>query len=183
VLHPGSIHPDLVRRLSREAAKTARHVLTMCIRALDYCPPLDITFGEFLRAIITADYDLVADDQLQYRIAFVEAFRRRGIYPRDVRSLGVDSLLWSVWRGPDNDEVSPSRALPDSLQALRETSLEYLYARGEKHRTEREALFALERRTRCSTLSIYLCGLIKSSVCGFQVLHSRASNQCTHHPG
>ena len=46
----------------------------MCIRALDYCPPVDITFGEYLRAIITADCDLVEDDRLRYRVAFVEAF-------------------------------------------------------------------------------------------------------------
>ena len=50
ILQPGAIHPDLVRRLAAEAAKAAQHVLTMCIRALDYCPPVDITFGEFLRA-------------------------------------------------------------------------------------------------------------------------------------
>jgi hypothetical protein len=66
----------------------------MCIRALDYLPPVDITFGDFLRAIVTADTDLVADDDRGYRIAVVEAFRRRGIYPRECRSLAVDSLLW-----------------------------------------------------------------------------------------
>ena len=45
----GAIHPDLVGRLASEAGKSAQHVLTMCIRALDYCPPTDITFGEYLR--------------------------------------------------------------------------------------------------------------------------------------
>ena len=94
VLPAGAIHPDLVERLSEEAAKSAQHVLNMCIRALDYCPPVDLTFGEFLRAIITADTDLVPDDDKHYRLAFIEAFRRRGIYPRDVRSLSVDSLRW-----------------------------------------------------------------------------------------
>jgi len=93
-LPPGAIHPDLVERLSEEAAKSAQHVLNMCIRALDYCPPVDLTFGEYLRAIITADVDLVPDDDRNYRLAFIEAFRRRGIYPRDVRSLSVDSLRW-----------------------------------------------------------------------------------------
>jgi hypothetical protein len=93
-LPAGELHPDLVNRLADEAAKTARHVLTMCIRALDYCPPLDITFGEYLRALITADFDLVRDDDLGYRTAFIEAFRRRGIYPRDVRTLSEGSLVW-----------------------------------------------------------------------------------------
>jgi hypothetical protein len=95
VLPEGALHPDLVNRLAAEAAKSAQHVLTVCIRALDYCPPVDISFGDYLRAIITADLDLVPDDDLGYRVAFIEAFRRRGIYPRDVRALSVDSLRWS----------------------------------------------------------------------------------------
>ena len=81
VLPNGAIHPDLVRRLADEAAKSAGHVLNMCIRALDYLPPVDVTFFEYLRALITADFDLVSDDRHNYRVAFVEAFRRRGIYP------------------------------------------------------------------------------------------------------
>ncbi|HET6765236.1 MAG TPA: S8 family serine peptidase [Longimicrobiaceae bacterium] len=103
VLPGGAIHPDLVRRLADEAAKSAGHVLNMCIRALDYLPPVDVTFFEYLRALITADFDLVADDRYDYRVAFVDAFRRRGIYPlnlgegaQDVpRTLSVDTLRWT----------------------------------------------------------------------------------------
>ena len=47
ILPQGEIHPDLVNRLAGEASKTATHVLTMCVRALDFCPPVDITFGEY----------------------------------------------------------------------------------------------------------------------------------------
>jgi hypothetical protein len=93
VLPQGAVHPDLVERLAQEAAKAAQHVLTMCIRALDYCPPMDITFGEYLRAIITADHDVVRDDR-GYRVAMIEAFRRRGIYPWQVRAMAEDSLRW-----------------------------------------------------------------------------------------
>lgn len=95
ILPAGELHPDLVNRLASEAAKSAQHVLTMCVRALDYCPPVDISFGDYLRAVITADADLVLDDDMGYRVAFVEAFRRRGIYPRDVRALSVESLRWA----------------------------------------------------------------------------------------
>jgi hypothetical protein len=91
----GELHPDLVNRLAQEASKAAGHVLSMCIRALDYCPPVDLTFGEYLRALITADMDLMPDDEHRYRVAFIEAFRRRGIYPRDVRTLSEDSLRWT----------------------------------------------------------------------------------------
>jgi hypothetical protein len=55
---------------------------------------VDITFGDYLRALITADYDLVPNDVRRYRVAFIEAFRRHGIYPEDVRSLSEESLIW-----------------------------------------------------------------------------------------
>src|SRR5262249_16820529 len=48
ILPTGSIHPDLVRRLADEATRSADHVLAMCIRALDYLPPVDVTFFEYL---------------------------------------------------------------------------------------------------------------------------------------
>ena len=94
-LPTGAIHPDLVNRLGDEAIKSARHVLTMCLRALDYCPPLDLTFGDYLRALITGDFELVPFDPLRYRVAFVEAFRRRGIYPDDLTTLSVETLRWN----------------------------------------------------------------------------------------
>lgn len=146
VLQPGAIHPDLVARLSDEASKSAQHVLMMCIRALDYCPPVDITFGEFLRAIITADTDAVADDDMRYRVAFVEAFRKWGIYPRDLRTLSEDSLLW---RTPDNDEVRPSQALQEGLERVRNYAQQFLFAQGGDDVPEpREQVFHLQRGMR-----------------------------------
>jgi hypothetical protein len=94
ILPQGELHPDLVNRMAQEAAKSARHVLQMCIRALDYLPPVDVTIGDYLRAVVTADTDMVPDDGRGYRIAMIEAFRQRGIFPHDVRSLSVDSLRW-----------------------------------------------------------------------------------------
>jgi hypothetical protein len=137
VLRPGAIHPDLVQRMAQEAAKSAQHVLTMCIRALDYCPPTDITFGEYLRAIITADYDLVADDDLNYRVAFIEAFQRRGIYPRSLRTLSVESLRWR----PTEDAML-STELRDRFRQIRVAGTENLYDE------VREAIFKRQRNLR-----------------------------------
>ena len=94
VLPEGEIPDVLASRLAAEAGSVARQVLNICIRALDYCPPVDITFGEYLRALITADHDLVPDDDLGYRVAFISAFRDRGIMPMNVEHLAEDSLLW-----------------------------------------------------------------------------------------
>ena len=62
VLPEGELHPDLVDQLAREAAARRSGVLTMCIRAFDYLPPVDVTFSDYLRALVTADHDLVADE-------------------------------------------------------------------------------------------------------------------------
>ncbi len=140
VLPQGELHPDLVNRLADQAAKSAKHVLNMCIRALDYCPPVDPTFGDYLRALLTADYDLVRDDDLGYRVAFIEAFRRYGIYPLDVRSLAVDSLLW---RRPVKQDFSP-QVLP-MLQKMRRL------AERQGYTTERERLYE-QQRAACAFL-------------------------------
>jgi hypothetical protein len=114
VLAPGEIHPDLVNRLADEAETSARHVLNMCIRALDYIPPVDVTFTDFLRGILTADSDLVPDDPFHYRLAFVEAFRRRGIYDPALGSLSLDTLLW---KGVDFKTPPPRyKAILDQLK-------------------------------------------------------------------
>jgi len=98
LLRPGRV-PDLLGNLLAElASKLAGHFLSICIRAIDYCPPVDITFGEYLRAVITADSALVADDPWAYREAWVDGFRHHGIKPSDVVGLTQDALQW---RGPD----------------------------------------------------------------------------------
>lgn len=105
VLPAGQLHPDLVNRLADEAAGAAQHVLDMCIRALDYCPPVDISFGDYLRAVVTADFEFDPVDEQHRRVAFAEAFRRRGIVPENVRTLSVDGLLWRPTAdAPDEDE-------------------------------------------------------------------------------
>jgi subtilisin family serine protease len=135
VLPAGAIHPDLVRRLASEAAKSANHVLNMCIRALDYIPPVDIRFGDYLRGIITADFDLVQDDDLNYRIAFVEAFRKHGIYPDDLETLSVDTLRWE---GFDMTALPPeSRQIIDSLKEFAHRCF-YISSRQELFNATRE---------------------------------------------
>lgn len=93
VLPPGAIHPDLVNRAADEAAGAADEILRACLRAFDYMPVLDPDFGDFLRAMITADYELNPSDRHGRRAALIEAFRARGIYPSGVHSLGEDALL------------------------------------------------------------------------------------------
>ncbi len=65
---PGELPPDLVDMLAHKASALASHFLSLIIRAVDYCPPVSIRLGEYLRALITADHDLVPDDPWAYRV-------------------------------------------------------------------------------------------------------------------
>jgi hypothetical protein len=94
VLPPGDLPSDLLDVLASRAKRLASQFLSILIRAVDYCPPADLRFGEYLRAIITADLDLVPDDVWGYREAIIDGFLRRNIYPRGVSSLSEDALLW-----------------------------------------------------------------------------------------
>jgi len=109
------ISAGLVKRLAIEADKAAGQVLRMCIRGLDYLPPVDVTFGEYLRAVVTADTDLVPDDSNHYRTAFAEAFRKRGITVAGQSFSSTESLLWDA---PEPFSVSPDRpGAKDSVDA------------------------------------------------------------------
>ena len=90
----GDLHPDLVGMLASEASKAAQSVLGMCIRAIEFLPPVDVNFGDYLRALVTADHELYPEDKLGQRAVLIEAFRKRGIYPEAVRSLADESLIW-----------------------------------------------------------------------------------------
>ena len=137
ILPQGAIHPDLVNRMAEEAARISQHVLRMCIRALDYCPPVDITFGEYLRGIVTADYDLNPTDQGGYRIAMIESFRRRGIFASNVRSLSEESLLWFP---PEGDDV-----LTKFFDSSRQEKIQKYETLQKRRQDKREDIFRTEQ--------------------------------------
>jgi hypothetical protein len=161
ILPDGDLHPDLINRLAREAAKTAQHILNMCIRALDYCPPVDTNFGDYLRALITADMDLVPDDDLGYRIAFIEAFRRRGIYPRDIRTLSEDSLCWNdeKYRNPENNGGADKKEI-GIFEEIRKSPFLTEFIHKLEHCTDRETIFKETKRAKAE-LNLLLKAIIK----------------------
>jgi hypothetical protein len=142
VIPAGALPPDLVSRLTAEAAKTARHILNICIRALDYCPPVDLTFPDYLRGLITADVDLVAEDDWHYRVAIIEAFRKRGIYPRELRSLSEKSLRWPNGDELDDRARSGVRYFAEQLRPLLDRT-QYKPSRRQQFDLAREFQFAL----------------------------------------
>ena len=98
VLPPGHLHPDLVARVTAEATKNADRFLGMVVRAFDFLPVVDVTFGDVVRAIVTADRALYPDDAHHLRSTLVESLRLRGIYPARIASLADEALAWPTPR-------------------------------------------------------------------------------------
>jgi len=84
----------LVKAIAQEASDVAGQFLNICIRAIDYCPPADMEFGEYLRAIITADGDMEQADKHGFREALMRSFRRRRIFPDHVQFMTEDAVRW-----------------------------------------------------------------------------------------
>lgn len=115
-LGDGELQPHLAKLVAAEASRTAQRQLEMCIRAFDYLPPVDVTFGDFLRAMVTADFELNPDDEWGQRAALIEGFRKRGIYPEGVLSLAEESLRWPVATGIPRMTDNLERLLPQLLR-------------------------------------------------------------------
>jgi hypothetical protein len=83
-----------VSRVVEEGVDVAATLLTMAIRALDYTPPVHLTFGDFLSALLTADSQIRADDsRYGLRRGLREWFARYGILPASETRDGL-------WKAP-----------------------------------------------------------------------------------
>jgi hypothetical protein len=111
--HRGEPHPDLAQRLCSEATALADQFVQLCIRAVEFCPPVDLQFGDFLRALVTVHFRLDVDDRDGFRDALIRAFARRGIFPPDVRSMTESELFWSA----PGQTLTVSQVLMDALRA------------------------------------------------------------------
>src|SRR5678816_1160989 len=89
------ISGPMANMLAKSASETADMLFRICVRAIDYCPAVDINFGDYLRALITADRDNHPADPLGVRDALMQAFRLRGILPEDAQYFSEESLSWS----------------------------------------------------------------------------------------
>lgn len=79
----GGPGPDAIVDLgvvAEQGADIADQLLTMVIRAIDYAPPIHISFGDFLSAMLTADHEVRADDS---------RFRLRDNLTRSMAAYGI----------------------------------------------------------------------------------------------
>jgi hypothetical protein len=100
-------------RVVEEGAAVADALLTIAIRALDYTPPVQLEFGDFLSALITADAELrPADTKHRFRRHLLENFARFGIAPASKGTAAEPG----VWDRPDGEKLIYSRTHFESMQ-------------------------------------------------------------------
>lgn len=116
---------SMANMLAESASRTAEDFFQICARAIDYCPPVDITFGDYLRAVMTADRDMHPTDKDGVRDAFMQAFRLRGIVPYDAEFFSEDALCWPP---------VPPKCLPPVTAFIEDPA-------GSGNRVERELIF------------------------------------------
>ena len=110
---------------------------------------------------------MVEDDTREYRLAFIEAFRKRGIYPAGIKHLSVESLCYPI---PDTKDL---QQIFDALVGfLRDYRNEIIY------KTAREGIFETTRdyiigryRTKKKIYGLHrrLAGKFKDNT-GFEIL-------------
>ncbi|WP_395308320.1 hypothetical protein V4U86_23735 [Mycobacterium sp. AMU20-3851] len=83
--------------VAEQGADIADVLLTMCIRAIDYTPPIHITFDHFLSAMLTADREVRADDN---------RYRLRSTLREQMAGFGITGAS----RGKDGCWLSPGEA-------------------------------------------------------------------------
>jgi hypothetical protein len=110
-------------RVIEDGAKLADQLLTMVIRAIDYCPPIDVDFSDFLSALLTADTEVVPDDsRFNYRGILRETFASYGISPA---SEALPSGCWPPFDA--NKPITYARTNFDSMLRDRDEVFRFLW--------------------------------------------------------
>lgn len=100
-----------LKSVVEEGASAASHLLTMAIRALDYAPPTDLQFCDYLSALLTADREVVPDDsRYGYRALLLKNFAAYGLKP-PTRGTDPDGS----WEMVDTSELTHDRTHFESM--------------------------------------------------------------------
>ncbi len=129
-------------RVAEEGVKSARHLLGMLLRALDYLPPVDLTFPDVIDAVLTADRRVAPDDEHGYREALEQTFARFGIEPPPHRIVDADGVVALTEEHAARDRHdAPEAAVEPDPDAGSEDRLRYEHLNLAALRTSPEEVF------------------------------------------
>lgn len=108
-------------RAVEDGADVAERLLSIVIRAIDYAPPVDLRFGDYLSALLTGDLELYPDDsRFSFRSIILKSFAEYGITP----SSNEDGV--GAWQRFDG-RVSMHANHFDSLQSNPEEMFRFVW--------------------------------------------------------
>ena len=109
-------------RVAEEGADIADRLLTMSIRALDYMPPTDISFGDYISALLTSDLEIRPDDSRYHlRQHLVDGFAGFDFHPSS--SYAGETGRWE----PPLEPLNYSFVHREALQRDRDEVFRFLW--------------------------------------------------------
>lgn len=109
-------------RVAEEGADIADRLLTMSIRALDYMPPTDISFGDYISALLTSDREIRPDDsRYELRHHLLSGFEDFGFFPSS--SYGGEAGRWE----PPLEPLNYSFVHREALQRDRDEVFRFIW--------------------------------------------------------
>jgi len=136
------------KRAAQEGAEIADRLLTMCIRAIDYCPPTDLQFSDFASALLTSDWELnPKDEKFEIRSSVLKWLCEYGILPRSEGSPGRQEGSWDP--PPHPEAFQYDRTHFDSMKSDHDELFRFLW--------ENRKLFKLSEQAFTRVLSVRPC--------------------------
>ncbi len=121
-----------IDRATEDANDIAEALLDVTIKALDYAPPIDLVFGDYLSAMLTSDTEMRPDDSAyRLRAHALLWFARLGIQPTS----DVEGGLWRQPRAGLRYDDSPI----ESIQRSPDEVLRFLWQNRRELRLEEDA--------------------------------------------
>jgi hypothetical protein len=123
-------------RVIEEGSEIADRMLTMAIRALDYMPPTDIEFGDYVSALITSDLEIRPDDsRYSLREHLRRSFAQFGIAPAAAGRAGGEAGQWDAPLDQPSLPPDPSSPTRDAR------ALDYSFVHREALERDRDEVF------------------------------------------
>jgi hypothetical protein len=95
-----------MQALFNAAEKTS----SVMLRALDYCPPVDLRYDEYARALLRADEVAYPLDDDGIRTELGRIFRKRGLNPPKEDAAERSNIVWALRRVADIEAIAATPA-------------------------------------------------------------------------